>query len=200
MVSLWALRLCLHIARRTLRGPDDPRYAKLKQEWGADGPRKMFWFLQSQALFGVVLALTAFAAAANPRPGLDWRDGLGALVLVIAVIGEAAADRTLHRFASDPDNKGKVCDVGLWSWSRHPNYFFEWLAWVAYPIIALDFSGAYPWGFAALIGPVTIYWLLVYVSGIPPLEEHMLATRGEAFRAYRERTSAFFPWPPKPAS
>jgi steroid 5-alpha reductase family enzyme len=199
LVALWAARLCAHIVRRTLTGPDDARYAKLRKDWGKDAPRRMFWFLQAQALFGLLMAATVFAAAANPRPGLDLRDAIGALVMITAITGEAIADRTLARFARDPRNRGKVCDVGLWRWSRHPNYFFEWLGWVAYPIIAIDFSGAYPWGFASLIGPAVMYWLLVHVSGIPPLEEHMLASRGEAFRAYRDRTSAFFPWPPKSA-
>jgi steroid 5-alpha reductase family enzyme len=199
LVALWAARLCAHIVRRTLTGPDDPRYAKLRQDWGQDAPRRMFWFLQTQALFGLLMAVTVFAAAANPRPGLDLRDALGALVMIVAIAGEAISDQTLHRFARDPRNKGRVCDIGLWRWSRHPNYFFEWLGWVAYPIIAIDLSGVYPWGWASLIGPAVMYWLLVHVSGIPPLEEHMLASRGAAFRAYRERTSAFFPWPPKDA-
>jgi steroid 5-alpha reductase family enzyme len=200
LVALWAARLGAHIVRRTLTGPDDARYAKLRQEWGRDAPRRMFWFLQTQAFFGLLLAITVFAAAANPRPGLDFRDALGAFVAIVAILGEARADRTLARFARDPANKGRVCDAGLWRWSRHPNYFFEWLGWVAYPIIAVDFSGAYPWGWASLIGPAVMYWLLVYVSGIPPLEEHMLSSRGEAFRAYRDRTSAFFPWPPNDAA
>ena len=200
LVALWAARLCAHIARRTLAGPDDPRYAKLKQDWGAAEPVQMFWFLQTQAFFGVVLALTVFAAAANPRPGLDLRDAIGAAVLIAAVIGEAVSDETLHAFARNPGNRGRVCDIGLWRWSRHPNYFFEWLGWLAYPIIAIDLSGAYPFSFAALIGPAVIYWLLVHVSGIPPLESHMIETRGAAFLDYRRRTSAFFPWPRKEPS
>ena len=200
LVALWAARLCAHITRRTIAGPDDPRYAKLKQEWGAAEPVKMFWFLQTQAFFGVVLALTVFAAAANPRPGLDRRDAIGATVLIAAVIGEAISDETLHSFARARENRGCICDIGLWRWSRHPNYFFEWLGWLSYAIIAIDLSGGYPWGFAALIGPAAIYWLLVHVSGIPPLEEHMVRTRGAAFIDYRNRTSAFFPWPPKAPS
>jgi hypothetical protein len=92
---------------------------------------------------------------------------------------------------------GKVCDAGLWGWSRHPNYFFEWFGWLAYPLLAIDFSGVYPWGFAALLGPACMYWLLVYVSGIPPLEAHMLERRRDEFRAYQARTSAFFPVPPR---
>jgi len=88
-----------------------------------------------------------------------------------------------------------VCDIGLWRWSRHPNYFFEWLFWLAYPLIAIDLAGYNPYGWLALLAPICMYWVLVYVSGIPPLEEHMLRSRGETFRAYQLRTRAFFPFP-----
>jgi steroid 5-alpha reductase family enzyme len=94
---------------------------------------------------------------------------------------------------SAASNRGRVCDQGLWSWSRHPNYFFEWLQWVAYPLLAIELAGGYPWGWIALGGPVCMYWLLVYVSGIPPLEEHMVRRYGAAYRAYQGRTNAFFP-------
>jgi steroid 5-alpha reductase family enzyme len=107
------------------------------------------------------------------------------------------ADRQLKAFVADPKNKGKVADTGLWSYSRHPNYFFEWLGWFAYVLIALDVFGAYGWWPLALLAPAMMYWLLVHASGIPPLEEHMLRSRGEAFRAYQARVNAFFPGPRK---
>ena len=116
-------------------------------------------------------------------------------VLVVAILGEAIADAQLRRFRAVPANRDRICDVGLWKWSRHPNYFFEWLGWLAYPIIAIDLTGAYPWGWVALAGPICMYWLLVHVSGIPPLEAHMRARHGERYRAYQARTSAFFPIP-----
>ena len=106
-------------------------------------------------------------------------------------------DEQLRRFRDDPANKGKICDAGLWKWSRHPNYFFEWLGWLAYPVLAIDLGGHDPWGYVALAAPLCMYWLLVYVSGIPPLEEHMLAKRGDAFRKYQMTTNVFFPGPPK---
>jgi steroid 5-alpha reductase family enzyme len=105
------------------------------------------------------------------------------------------ADRQLAAFRDDPANKGRVCDVGLWGMSRHPNYFFEWMGWFAYTIIAIDFSGGYPWGWLALAGPALMYWLLVHASGIPPLEAHMLRSRGQAFRDYQHRVNAFWPGP-----
>ena len=78
-------------------------------------------------------------------------------------------------------------------WSRHPNYFFEWFGWLAYPLLAIDLTGSIRGASLASLAPACMYWLLVYVSGIPPLEEHMLRTRGDKFRAYQQRTNAFFP-------
>jgi len=104
----------------------------------------------------------------------------------------------LSRFKADPANRGEVCDTGLWAWSRHPNYFFEWLGWCAWPIFALNLSGGWPWGWLALSGPAYIYWLLTRVSGVPLLEAHMRRSRPEAFAAYAARTSVFFPRPPRP--
>lgn len=195
--AVWAARLGLHIASRSAKIMDDPRYADLIKGWGRDAPRQMFWLLQKQALVSIPLALSMFLAAHHPAPGLTMRDALAILVMVIAIFGEGLADWQLQTFKSDPANKGGINDVGLWSWSRHPNYFFETFGWLAYPLLAIDLTGNYPWGWLALGGPACMYWLLVYVSGIPPLEQHMLRTRGKKFRAYQLRTNAFFPAPPK---
>ncbi len=194
LAASWCLRLGLHIARRTKAVTDDPRYRNLITQWGSDAPRRMFWFLQSQAAVGVVLALSVVLAAQNPNPALRLQDLVGLIVLVAAIVGEAIADHQLRTFKANAANRKTVCDIGLWSWSRHPNYFFEWLSWVAYPIIAIDFSGHNTYGWLASAAPICMYWVLVYVSGIPPLEEHMLRSRGEAFRAYQQRTHAFFPF------
>jgi steroid 5-alpha reductase family enzyme len=196
LIVVWSLRLGAHIAHRSAGITDDPRYAKLIAGWGADAPRQMFWLLQKQAWVTIPLAFAVFLAAHNPATGLRVQDYLAVAVLLIAVAGEALADHQLRQFRADRANKGRIIDVGLWSWSRHPNYFFEWFGWLAYPLLAIDLTGQYPWGYVALLAPACMYWLLVYVSGIPPLEEHMLATRGDAFRRYQARTSAFFPLPP----
>lgn len=195
LAAAWSLRLGLHILGRTLHGVEDTRYAQFRREWGDAFERRMFGFLQIQAAAAALLALAMLLAARNPRP-LSVMDLLGGVVLAAAVVGEAVADRQLHRFRADPANHGKICDAGLWGWSRHPNYFFEWLGWVAYPLFAIDLNGAYPWGWLALAAPVFMYWLLVHVSGIPPLEAQMLRSRGDAFRAYQHRVSPFIPRPP----
>jgi steroid 5-alpha reductase family enzyme len=198
LVAVWSLRLGVHIAIRTAGITDDPRYAAFAKEWGADSPRKMFIFLQNQALGSIPLVFAIFVAARFPSDGLRPQDFLGVLILLIGISGEALADAQLRRFRENPANKGRVCDVGLWRCSRHPNYFFEWLCWLAYPVIALsiDYPPFYPWGWATLLAPIFMYWILVYVTGIPPLEQQMIRSRGDRYRDYQCRTSPFFPLPP----
>jgi steroid 5-alpha reductase family enzyme len=197
LVLLWGLRLGASIAQRTGGGGDDPRYAQLKTEWGDEFPRRLFWFLQVQAVAAFILAISVFVAAQNPAPGLRVWDVIAIVVLATAILGEAVADAQLRRFKMDPANRGRICETGLWAYSRHPNYFFEWLGWCAYPLFAIDLDLAYPWGWLALAAPAMMYWLLVHVSGIPHLEAHMERSRGDAFRAYKDRVNAFFPGPRK---
>jgi steroid 5-alpha reductase family enzyme len=196
LIGLWGLRLGWHIAARAARGPEDARYARLRQEWGPDFQRRLFWFLQLQAGAAAFLAGTILLAAHRPA-ALGIQDLLAALLLLVAVAGETLADRQLAAFKADKRNHGQVADRGLWAWSRHPNYFFEWLSWCAWALFAIDVSGSWPWGWLALSGPAYIFWLLTRVSGIPLLEAHMRRTRPQAFERYARRTNAFFPGPPK---
>jgi steroid 5-alpha reductase family enzyme len=198
MVGAWSLRLGLHIRARVLTSPEDARYAEFRESWAPHYRAMMFGFLQVQALAGGLLLIAVLVAARNPAPGLSPQDILGVAVMALALFGEGIADAQLRAFAHDPANKGKVCDAGLWAWSRHPNYFFEWFGWLAYPLIGIEASGVYLWGWAAFLAPAAMYGLLRYGSGVPPLEAHMLRSRGEAFRAYQARVSVFFPLPPKP--
>jgi steroid 5-alpha reductase family enzyme len=200
LVAIWSIRLGVHIAIRTRAITDDPRYAAFAREWGADSPRRMFVFLQNQAFGSIPLAFSIFIAAHFPSATLRLQDYLAAFVLLSAIAGEALADAQLRNFRERPGNQGRVCDEGLWRWSRHPNYFFEWLGWLAYPVIAIspDYP-PYPWGWVTLLAPAFMYWILVHVTGIPPLEEQMLRSRGDRYRDYQSRTSMFFPWPPRQA-
>jgi len=198
MVAFWSMRLGFHILSRTATATsEDPRYADLRREWGDRFQGRLFLFLQIQALCGIGLVVTVYAAAHRPGTAFAITDVIGLALLIASVVGEGLSDSQLRRFAADKANHGKVCDKGLWGWSRHPNYFFEWLGWVAYPVIAISFAGDWWQGWLALVGPLLMYWLLVHVSGIPPLEAHMLKSRGDAFKAYMARTSAFFPLPPR---
>lgn len=191
----WALRLGLHIARRTRGIAEDPRYAKLKRDWGSDAPRQLARLLQMQALVSIPLGLGIVLAAHNPVPSLSWRDFAGTALFAAGLAGGAIADGQLRAFARS--GAGGVCDHGLWRWSRHPNYFFECLLWCSYALIAP--AAGYHWGWLAVLAPACITLLLARISGIPPLEEHMLAKHGEAYRAYQHRTSALIPLPPKGA-
>ena len=199
LVAIWSVRLGLHIAVRTAGISDDPRYAAFAREWGVDSPRRMFVFLQNQGFGSIPLAFAIFVAARVPLAGLRFADYLGALILSIGIAGEALADAQLRHFRIDPANKGRVCDIGLWRWSRHPNYFFEWLGWFAYPAIAIPIAAPlqYPWGWASLLAPLFMYWILVHVTGVPPLEQQMLRSRGQRYRDYQSRTGMFFPRPPR---
>jgi steroid 5-alpha reductase family enzyme len=195
LVALWALRLGTYIAGRVGQHAEDPRYARFRKDWGAAYARNMLFVTLPQAPATALLALSVVIAARTPGAQLALRDVLGVALLMIAIGGEALADAQMKLFKAAPDNKGKVADVGLWGWSRHPNYFFEWLGWLAYPVIGLDPARPVTW--LSFSAPLVMFLLLTRVSGIPPLEQAQLASKGEAYRAYQARVSAFFPFPPK---
>lgn len=195
LVAIWSLRLGLHIFARTRRSDDDPRYAKLMTEWGAAAPLRLFLFLQVQALAGWVLVLAVILAAACTDQVNTAGTWIFALLALISVVGEGLADRQLAACKRNKPPSG-ICETGLWAYSRHPNYFFEWLFWVAIASLAV----APPHGltcFAALAAPVMMYALLRHASGVPHLEAHMQRTRPQAFAEYARRVPVFFPrlWP-----
>lgn len=196
LIGAWSVRLGLHLARRVAAGPEDFRYARLRSEWGDAYKSWMLGFLQLQAACAVPLVVAVHVAALRPGPVGDAADWLGIAVLLVAIVGEGMSDWQLDRFKASPDSHGRVFDGGLWAWSRHPNFFFEWLGWCAWPIIAIG-PGLDLWpGVLSLIAPVSMYFLLVHVTGVPPIEERMLRSRGEAFRAYAAGVPRFFPRPP----
>ena len=195
VIAAWSLRLGLHIASRTRGAGEDPRYARLVEEWGPSASLRLWLFLQVQALAAFVLVLAVYLAAANPAPFPRLVDFVALAVAVVAIAGEAISDRQLAAFRRTPEARTGVMERGLWQYSRHPNYFFEWLYWCAWPLMA--FAMPVGWSWLALLAPIQMYWLLVHVSGIPPLEEHMLASRGDKFRALQARVNAFFPGPRK---
>jgi steroid 5-alpha reductase family enzyme len=195
LAAFWSLRLAAHIVARTLKVGDDPRYAKLVKDWGDAAPLRLFAFLQVQAVAGAILSFSIGLAASAAGATARVQDMLGVVLFAAALFGEAAADAQIARFKADRANRDRICDVGLWRLSRHPNYFFEWLTWVAFAILAL---GANWTGWLALFAPALMYWTLRFASGVPLLEEHMLASRGDLYRAYQATTPVFFPklWPP----
>jgi steroid 5-alpha reductase family enzyme len=193
IAGVWGARLGLHLWRRISGESEDGRYVALREKWGDRTQRNLFVFFQVQAAWAMMFALPMFVAASNDVPGLRWHDYLGAGIWLIAMVGEGVADAQLHRFRSDRANKGRVCRAGLWRYTRHPNYFFEWVHWWAYVLIAC----AGPWWWLSLGGPAVMYLFLNKVTGIPPTEQRALQSRGEAYRQYQRTTNAFFPGPPR---
>ncbi len=195
MAVLWSLRLGTHLYRRVMghHPVEDGRYVQLRRDWAGNFATKMFGFFQLQAVSVVLLGVAFFIVCLNPSPRLHPFETAGAILWLLALAGESAADRQLAAFKRDAANKGRVCDAGLWRYSRHPNYFFEWLIWVAYFVFAL----ASPFGWVAAIGPASILYLLLRVTGIPLTEEQSLRSKGDAYRRYQHTTSAFVPWFPK---
>jgi steroid 5-alpha reductase family enzyme len=192
MVILAGSRLGIHLLIRITRhlNEEEGRYQQLRKEWAPRPDRKFFWFFQAQAVSNVFLAIPFFIITANPEPALSGWEIAGALLWLIAVTGEATADRQLAAFKKDPQSKGRVCDRGLWNYSRHPNYFFEWLMWMAYFVFALGS----PYGVVAIISPAVILYLLLKITGIPMTEEQSIRSKGDAYRAYQQSTSVFVPW------
>ncbi len=195
LAFIWSIRLAGFLFwNRIFRAGEDNRYVRMRAYWGNRAQFHFFWFFQLQAVFVAMFVLPIYIAMSTDRPFGDVFDLLGIAIWLLAVIGESVADQQLSAFKADPANRGRVCDVGLWRYSRHPNYFFEWLHWWTY----VAFAVGHPWFFLALLGPVLMIVFLLFVTGIPYSEMQALASRGEAYRRYQERTSAFIPWFPRP--
>jgi steroid 5-alpha reductase family enzyme len=191
MTGIWGFRLAIYLlATRVIGQPEEGRYRELRRKWKTNITLKFLLFFEFQAVLCVVLAVPFLAAARNPDPRISPLEWTAAVLWVLAMTGEAAADAQLNKFKSDKSNKGHTCQVGLWRYSRHPNYFFEWLIWVAFASFALPSSGGY-WG---LFSPALILYFLLRITGIPATEAQALRTRGGEYRRYQQTTSAFVPW------
>lgn len=194
ILVLWSGRLSLHILRdRVIPGKEDPRYAALAKRWGGAARRKFIFVFLGQVPLILLFLYPASLAMGNPAAGWSWFDNVGLFIAALALAGEFLADHQLSRFRANPENKGKVCRTGLWRYSRHPNYFFEWLHWFAYVAFAIGCSN---W-WLALLGPVMMFVFLRYITGIPFAERSSLRSRGDAYRDYQKTTNAFFPWIPQ---
>ena len=195
LACLWAFRLSWFLFKNRVFGSDseDSRYADFRSKWGAEASRNFFILFQAQVLFMMLFSLPFFAAATNPESFPQWSDFVACAVWLLAVGGESLADHQLNRFIKNPANKGQLFKGGLWRYSRHPNYFFEWLHWFAYCFLA--------WGsdyfLLSFVGPIAMFIFLYKVTGIPIIEKRSLEKRGEQYRQYQKETSGFIPWFPK---
>jgi steroid 5-alpha reductase family enzyme len=194
LIGLWAARLSMYIlVDRVIGRPEDGRYRSLRAEWGKTTERRLFYFFQTQALAALFFALPVLVDVCNPVDRWTMWDVIGVLLWLICVGNTLLADRQLVQFKRRPENRGKTCREGWWRYSRHPNYFFEWLHWWTY--VALAVGSAYWW--VAVLAPMAMLYFLLRVTGIPPTEAQAVASRGDDYRRYQRTTSVFFPWFPK---
>lgn len=190
----WSFRLSAYIlADRVLRGhEEDGRYAALRKRWNARAQRNFFLFFQVQALFIVLFSVPLLAASFSPGAAPRLWHFAGLILGWGAILGESLADRQLRNWRRNPANCGRTCRTGLWRYSRHPNYFFEWMHWWAYVLLAAGGMHA----LIALAGPLLMLLFLYRITGIPYTEQQALRSRGDDYRDYQQSTSAFFPWFP----
>lgn len=194
LAALWALRLGGYVAiDRVFSGEEDGRYKMLREKFGHRQDLWFFAFFQIQAVWVAMFGAALLPAMYFDTPLWQWYDILAVAVWAVAVGGEALADRQLARWRRDPDNQGKTCRAGLWRYSRHPNYFFEWIHWFTYVLLAAGWL----WGFAALAGPAVMLAFLFKITGIPYTEKRAIQSRGDDYRRYQRTTSVFIPLPPK---
>jgi len=193
LAATWSMRLAVYLlVDRVLGKPEDGRYQMLRQNWGDKASVFFLAFFQIQAIWAVMFSIPFLPVAYNPN-ALGLLDALAIGVWLLAVAGETLADRQLARFRTDPQNRGKTCQVGLWRYSRHPNYFFEWIHWFTYVCLGLGS----PYGWVTLMGPIVMLLFLYKVTGIPYTEKRALQSRGDDYRRYQKTTSPFIPWFPK---
>ena len=192
LVTIWGLRLSLHIGLRNQEKAEDPRYRKWREEWGNHATvRAYFQIFLLQGLLIVVILMPVTYILSHRNIALTSFDGIGVAVWLVGFLFEAIGDLQLTRFKKDASNSGRVITSGLWKFTRHPNYFGEVTLWWGVWLIACSFPG----GWETVFGPATITALILFVSGIPLLERKYQGNI--QFEEYKRRTSAFFPLPPK---
>ncbi|MEO8707293.1 MAG: DUF1295 domain-containing protein [Kofleriaceae bacterium] len=191
VVVAWSIRLTSYlVSRGAARSPEEGRYVELRARWAPHAASRFFVFFQAQAALTGVLSI-AFVVPFVCEPRWPWLQYTGVAVSVIGIAGETIADAQLARWKRE--SKG-VCDVGLWGYSRHPNYFFEWCVWIGYAVYGLAFA---PWGLIAIAPQAIILGSIFGITGIPPTEKQSIRSKGDAYRDYQKRVSRFVPMPPK---
>lgn len=196
-VSVWGLRLSLHLFTRNIGHGEDYRYVAMRKHWG-----DRFWIVSLFTVFVVqgllmwIVSLPLQFGIGIPTRGSAATVFLvgGAVVWLVGLTFEAVGDAQLRRFRADPTTQGTVLDTGLWRWTRHPNYFGDACVWWGIGVVALGAGG---WAWVALLGPVVMTTLLRRVSGVTLLEKSLVKRR-PGYADYVARTSPFLPRPPRP--
>jgi steroid 5-alpha reductase family enzyme len=196
LAGIWSFRLVFYLILRSLGKPEDGRYAMLRSKWGDAGAKNFFLFYQAQASWVVLFSIPFLVVSHNGLELWAWHDLAALAIWFITIAGESLADQQLNRFRAETKNQGKTCCKGLWKYSRHPNYFFEWLHWFTYVFLAIGSR----WWWISLSGPIVMLFFLYKLTGIPYTEKRALQSRGEDYHRYQQTTSAFIPWFPKKGS
>ncbi|MCB1156274.1 MAG: DUF1295 domain-containing protein [Leptospiraceae bacterium] len=196
MVSIWSFRLAWYLCLRVFTHEEDPRYREFREKYKKENPstvdRKFFWnIFQFQGLLSIVISIPFLVICMNAERNLGILEFISLFIWFLGLVGETVADLQMMIFKSKKENYHRTCQQGLWYYSRHPNYFFEWLIWVSYGLFAFS---AKPYGPFMLLYPFLMYILLTRFTGIPLSEKQAIAKRGEEYREYQRTTSAFFPW------
>jgi steroid 5-alpha reductase family enzyme len=191
--SIWGYRLAVYLYVNRIRGKEeDGRYVELRRKWGQNANRNFFVFFQAQALFVVFFSVPFAFISLDPDSEISALAWVGVAVWAIGNVGTILSDYQLAQWRANPENKGKTARGGLWSWSRHPNYFFEWVNWCGIALVATTA----PWGWIAWIVPAGLLYLLFKVTGIPATEAQALRSRSD-YAEYQRTTSVFVPLPPR---
>lgn len=192
LATTWAIRLCVHLARRTWNEPEERRYRAIRERnqpgyaW-----KSLYLVFGLQAVLAWIVGFP-LAAAVRSQGGFAWLDVAGAALVAAGIAYEAIADRQLARFKADARNRGQVLDRGLWRYSRHPNYFGECCIWWGFYLVALAADAGW-----TIVSPLLMTWLLLRISGVTLLEQG-IADRRPGYASYAARTNAFLPGPVKP--
>lgn len=198
LVTVWGLRLALYIGWRNHGKGEDYRYQQFRQDFG---PERYWWvsyfqvfLLQGGLLWLISIPILTATHFAGPEDGLNWIDGLALLCWFVGFAFEAGGDWQMAQFKADPNNRGKVLDQGFWKYTRHPNYFGDAAVWWGFGLFSVASGSFWP-----LVAPLLMTGLLLQVSGVRLLERTLVETKPQ-YRDYVERTSSFFPLPPKPST
>ncbi len=194
IVGVWSGRLSWHLVvhRVLAHVGEDGRYRAMRAHWGSKAHRNLFWFYQVQAVAALLFAVPFWFLAGHDAPILSTVQWSGLAVLAAAQALETLSDRQLEAHRRDPGQRGRACRRGLWRYSRHPNYFFEWLTWCGIALVAAPAAGWW-----AALQPVAMFVLVRFVSGVPYTELQALKSRGDDYRRYQQETNAFVPWWPR---
>ncbi|WP_115712514.1 DUF1295 domain-containing protein [Legionella sainthelensi] len=188
LLVLWALRLAFYLWYTRIRtGHVDKRYIDLSVNWKINPSLGFFINFQLQGMLILIISSVFFLISQSGLTHITLLDSLAFCIIAVGIMGETLADMQLHRFKMQ--HKGEVCHIGLWSYSRHPNYFFDWLSWMGFALFAIQSNA----GYLCLLSPLMLYVIFTHITG-PLTERGSIQSRGQKYIEYQKQTSMFFPW------